>query len=239
MTLRPSPSAAPTPPDAVTAPAGLALWNPVRLLFSPAPWASLLYVVSYLIYGLFCFVVALVTVVVGAALGLTWLGLPLLLLALLIVRTLAAVERRRVGIVGARIGVARPRAGVRDPLRRQLRDGGTWRDFATLVLLWPYLFVVELFAFVFWSFCVMLLTCPLWYRYVPQTFENGTTGHGLELGWYPDGPHGDRRYGFFIGDLHSALGAAVTGLLLLTLVGSYLIVAAARHHVARVATLSG
>jgi hypothetical protein len=228
----------------VTAPpARLRRRNPVSLLFSAAPWASAGYLAGYLVVGAAWFVLSLSLLVVSGVLAITWIGLPLLVGALAVVRGLAAAERGRARIVGARIGPAYRRRAARPGLRaeviRRLGDPATWRDIVALVVLWPVLLVLDLVALIGWLLGLLLISLPFWYRYVPNDFDNGTSAHGIQLGYYPNGPHGSERYGFFIGDLHSALGAAGIGLLVLMLVGNYLVVGAARAHVRTIGALLG
>lgn len=205
--------------------------NPFSLLFSSAPWCAALYVVTSIPIAIAVFVLSVVLTVVGFGLSLTWVGLPLLLLALVTVQGLAAFERRRAGWVLGIDTTLPPRAmarGLRGQLTSRLRDPRTWREYVVLVALFPVLLVVDVIAFVLWLIPLALISLPFWYRYPPQTFDNGTSAHGVQLGYYPDGPQGTRRYGWFIDDLHSALLAAGAGVVLLALVGTYVVVGAAR-----------
>ena len=102
-------------------------------------------------------------------------------------------------------------------------------------MLWPWLFVLDLLGLLAWLIPLALVSLPFWYRYVPNTFDNGTSAHGIALGYFPDGPHGATHYGWFIDNTQSALGAAAIGLGLLLLVGNYAVVGAARVHVRAVA----
>ncbi len=217
-----------------SAPSQLRWRNPVSMLFSPAPWASAAYLLTYLIVGLAWFVVTLVLVVVSGILSVLWIGLPLLFISLAIVRACAAVERARARIVGVRIEPQYRRAtrpGLLGALRAQVTDPARRHDVVSLVLLWPVLFGLDLLAFLAWLIPLALISTPFWYRYVPETYANGTSGHGIALGYFPDGPHGATQLGWFIGDTQSALVAAAVGLALLMLVGNYAVVGAARTHV--------
>jgi Putative sensor len=231
----------PVPAVAASTPRRLRLGNPVSLLFSAAPWASAAYLASYLVCGVVYFGLALVLLVVGSVLSITWIGLPLLVAALLVTRGLAAAERGRARTVGVRLRAPRRRPvagpGLRAGLAARFGDASTWREMLVLVVLWPYLLALDLIGVLVWLSGWFLISLPFWYSHIHQRFDNGTTGHGLAFGWYPDGPHGTRRYGFYIGDLHSALGAAGIGVLLVLLVGNYVVVAFARTHVASVGRL--
>jgi len=216
--------------------------NPIALLASAAPWASAWYLATYLVLGALWFSIALTLLLTGTVLAITWIGLPLLLLAFATVRGLAAVERVRAGIVGLRVPSPPAPAGggsVTTRLRTRLQDGSGWRHVLLLVVLWPWLLAVDLAALIVWLISVMLISLPLWYRYPRQEFDNGIRAHGVQLGYYPDGPRGTRRYGWFIDDLHSSLLAASVGVVLLVLVANYAVLAAARHHVRMVVLLAG
>jgi hypothetical protein len=221
-------------PTRALAPSQLRWRNPVALLFSSAPWASALYLVSYVVFGVAAFALTLSLVLVSGVLSIFWIGLPLLLAALAVVRTGATIERGRARLVGVHLRAGyRPSegAGLFAALRTRLGDRARWRDLLALVALWPVLLVLNLFAFIAWLVPLTLISLPFWYRYVPNTFDNGTSAHGIVLGYLPDGPHGATRYGWFIGDIDAALVAAGVGLVLLLLVGNYLVVGAARLHV--------
>jgi hypothetical protein len=77
-----------------------------------------------------------------------------------------------------------------------------------------------------------LISLPIWYRYVPQRFDNGTTAHGVAFGSFPNGPHGSGARGVFVDDLSTALFAAALGVVLLLAAANYLAVAVARTHTA-------
>jgi hypothetical protein len=212
--------------------------NPVSLVLSSAPWCAAGYVSSYLVLGTMWFAVSVVLVLLGAGLSLTWVGLPLLLAALVATQLMAGIERRRAGaVLGWSSGAPRRTAaraaagiGVRGRLRSRLRDGATWQGLVVLVALYPAMLLVDLVGLICWLMPWTLISLPFWYRYPPQTFDNGTSGHGVELGYYPDGPTGTRRYGWFIDDAHSALIAAGVGVVLVLLVGNYVVVGSARLH---------
>jgi hypothetical protein len=224
------------------APSRLRVRNPISLLASPAPWASAWYLATYLVLGGLWFALTVAVLLTSTVLSLTWIGLPLLVLAFTVIRGLAGAERLRAGIVGLRVPAptARPVHGPMSArLRARLQDGQGWRRIVLLVVLWPWLLAVDLAALVVWLICVMLISLPFWYRYPRQQFDNGVRAHGVQLGYYPDGPHGTHRYGWFVDDLHSSLLAAGAGVVLLVLVGNYAVVAAARHHARMVVRLAG
>jgi hypothetical protein len=80
--------------------------NPLRMVFSVGPWAALAYVASYLVTGPVFFSLALSIGITAYVLSITWIGLPLLIGAALLVRGLADLERGRARLVGARIPAA-------------------------------------------------------------------------------------------------------------------------------------
>jgi hypothetical protein len=211
-------------------------------LVSSAPWASAAYLFSYLIAGVTWFAVTLTLILVSGILSIFWIGLPLLFLSLGLVRGMAAVERARARIVGITLTPRyrpAPKRGLRATLRNGITDPARWRDIVALVVLWPWLVLVDLLGLIAWLVPLTLVSLPFWYRSIPNHFDNGTSAHGIVLGYFPDGPYGATHYGWFIGDLSSALVAAGVGLVLLGLVGNYVVVGAARVHVRAVARWFG
>jgi hypothetical protein len=216
---------------------------PFPLLFSPAPWAAFWYLFGSMFLGIVWFSISFTFLAAGLALGLFWIGLPLLAAALAINRALAGVERRRIRTLG---GPPIPTpyrpvssSGLRAGLLERLKDPATRRDAVLLVALWPALFVIDTVAVVFWLVCFELMSLPIWYRYVPNTFDNGTKAHGVAFGNFPDGPHAGHHWGIFVDDRQSALIVAGVGLVLLVFAGNYLVVALARAHAAITRSLLG
>jgi hypothetical protein len=205
---------------------------PPALLFSPAPWTATWYLFCSLVLGAVWFTIAFTVLVTGAILGWLWLGLPLLAAGLALTRALASSERHRI-----RPPIAAPyrqvrKRGLRARLGERLRDPATRRDVVLLVVLWVPLFVLDTVALTVWLVSVALISLPIWYRYVPNTFDNGTTAHGVAFGSFPNGPHGGGARGVFVDDLPTALLAAAVGLVLLVAAANYVVVAAARTHAA-------
>jgi RND superfamily putative drug exporter len=224
------------------APARLRLRNPVSLLVSSAPWASAAYLLSYLIAGVIWFALTLTLILVSGILSIFWIGLPLLFATFSLVRVMASIERGRARLVGVTLRSSYRRAarpGLRSTLRNRITDRARWRDVVALVLLWPWLLAVDLIGLIVWLVPLFLVSLPFWYRFVPNTFDNGTSAHGIVLGYFPNGPHGATHYGWFIDSRSSALVAAAVGLAVLVLVANYVVVGAARIHVRAVARWLG
>lgn len=205
---------------------------PLPLLFSPAPWVAFGYLVTSMVLSVFTFSIAVTMLALGASLGLLWLGLPVVIIAIATVRALANVERRRLRPRIAPPYRALPSGPFRARLRARMRDPATRRDIVLLVALWPVLFVMDTVAVAFWLVCFELMSLPIWYRYVPNTFDNGTKARGQAIGYYPNGPYEGDHWGFFVRDNRSAFIAAAAGLVLLILAANYAVVAAARAHAA-------
>jgi hypothetical protein len=78
-----------------------------------------------------------------------------------------------------------------------------------------------------------MVTLPLWSWSVPSGFDGGGEAHGVMIGYTP-GPYstfGDGGFGVWIGDLPSAIAAAVVFAVLLV-PAWYLLVGVARVHLA-------
>jgi hypothetical protein len=90
---------------------------------------------------------------------------------------------------------------------------------------------LDLTVLTVWLVFLAGITLPIWYRAPRQTFGNGGTAYGVQLGYFPNGPHGHPGYGLYVDTLPTALLAA-TILLTLFLLFNYVLVATARarHH---------
>jgi hypothetical protein len=202
----------------------------VRLMLSRHPWAAAGYLLSYLLVGTVLFVVCVTTVCVAGGLSVTLAGLPLLVAAAVVVRGCADVERGRVLLL-LPSGVPSPYLPVRAPgLLAQLRvrwtDPATRRDLAYLVALYPVFLLLDTVVVTVWLSLLSLVASPLWYWAIPQTFPDGSTTHGLALGWFPHGSHGPGSWGVFVGDPGTALAVAAVSLLLFAAANRVLVAAA-------------
>jgi hypothetical protein len=211
--------------------------NPLRLAVSASPWRSAWFLLSYLLMGTLLFAVVVTATVTTAALAITLAGLPLLVASSVFVRGCASAERWRLRAVlpGPVRGGYRPvtQPGIMSQIRTRWRDPATWRDLAYLVGLWPPLLVLDVAVFSVWLTLLTGVTMPAWYWAPPQTFNNGQTGHGIQLGYFPNGPHGPGGWGLYVDTLPKALLAAA-GFLVAFLLFNYVLVLTARAH-ARIA----
>jgi len=212
--------------------------NPLRQLLAGSTWRAAGYLLAYLVWGWLLWVAVLTSTLVAAVLCITLLGIPLLVAAAGVIRGCANAERWRLrGVLAPPIhggyrAVRRP--GILAQVRTRWTDPATWRDFAYLFAVFPFLWALDLAVFVVWLVLLGGITVPVWYRYVPETFNNGQTAHGLQFGYFPNGPGGSGSWGWFIGNLHQALIAAGI-FLVLFLLFNYVLVGTARLH-ARIAS---
>lgn len=116
-----------------------------RYLLGAWPWRAALYLLSGALAGAALLVCVLLLAVVGGALAVVLVGLPLLLMLALVGIPVAAAERRRLRMVGPMpLGDphrAPERAGLAAWLRTRLQEQATWREFGYALLfagvLWP------------------------------------------------------------------------------------------------------
>jgi hypothetical protein len=213
--------------------------NPVGLLLSPAPWAAFWYLFAYLFTGTVLFAVALTATTAAVGLCVTIAGFPLLIAAAAVVKGCAAAERARLRTVCRDpVGAGyRPvtRPGLMARLTAQWTDPALWRDLTYVLGMYAPLMVLNWAALVVWLVLLAGITLPIWYPYPHQTFTIGVSGgspssaHGVQLGYFPHGPHGPGAWGLYVDTLPKAL--AVAGVcLILFLLFNYVLVAAARLH---------
>ncbi|ACU77530.1 hypothetical protein Caci_8715 [Catenulispora acidiphila DSM 44928] len=216
--------------------------NPVRMLFSAGVWASAWYLFSSMVVCTVLFCVITSITVTSTALVIVWAGLPLLIGTAYFIRGCAAMERGRArAVVPDGLPPMPPMddaEGFFATLRASWRSRVTKRGLVYFSVLYVPLFVLDTVVWVVWVVFLAGVTVPIWYRYIPRTFD-GRHMHGLEYGYFPNGPHGKDAIGFWIGsDLSAAVAAAAA--LVLLIAWNYVLVATARVHVSAVrATVVG
>ena len=214
--------------------------DPVRLVLSRGLWAGAWYLLAYQVVGWGLFAIALSAVLTGAVLGFTLAGLPVLVAAAATISWCANVERARLRTVDPEPVIGRYREpagpGVMNRLRTRWRDPATWRDVAYLLGVFVPLAALGLIVLAVWLVFLAGITLPIWYWAPRQTFGNGGTAHGVQLGYFPNGPHGHPGYGVYVDTLPKALLAAVV-FLILFLLFNYVLVATARAHATVARTL--
>lgn len=212
------------------------LRDPFRLALSPGLWAGAAFLLTYLLLGWGLFGVVFTVLTASAVLAITLAGLPVLIAAAVVVRGCANVERGMLRMVfrepvrGRYRRVTRP--GIMGQVATRWRDPATWRDIAYLIGLWVPLTILDAVVLVPWLIFLAGVTLPLWYR-APVNSCVGYCGaahaHGVQLGYFPNGPNGPGASGLYVSTLPKALLAAA-GCLVLFLLFNYVLVATARLH---------
>jgi hypothetical protein len=208
--------------------------DPVRLLLSRDLWAGARYLLGYQVVGWLLFSIALCVAATGAVASITLAGLPLLLAAATAIRWCANVERARLrrlcgdpGAGGYRQDEAH---GLLARVRARWADPATWRDVAYLIGMFVPLVTLGCVVLVTWLALLAGIMLPAWY-WAPWQSIHGVRYHGYQLGYFPNGPHADPGYGFYIDTLPKALLAAVA-FLIAFLLFNYVLLATVRAHVA-------
>ncbi len=207
--------------------------NPLHQLIAGSTWRAAWFLFAYLVWGCLLWAAVVTATVTAAALCITLAGIPLLIAAAGVIRGCANAERWRLREVlaapihGGYRAVRQP--GILGQVRTRWSDPATWRDFVYLFALFPFLWALDFAVVVVWLVLLAGITVPVWYRYVPETFNNGQSAHGLQFGYFPNGPSGSGSWGWFVGNLHQALIAAGICLVLFLLF-NYVLVGTARLH---------
>jgi hypothetical protein len=205
--------------------------DPLRLVFSKAPWMGAWYLLASLFTGTALFGITLAAVTGGALFGVTVAGIPLLIAAAGVVRWCADAERARLRpLLGDIAGRYVEAAGdaLLGRLATRWRDPATWRDVAYLLGLYVPLFALNCLVLAIWLTFFAGITLPIWY-WAPWQTIRGVRYHGYQLGYFPNGPHGHPGYGFYVDTLPRALAAAAV-FVILFLLFNYVVVATARLH---------
>lgn len=211
--------------------------NPLRQLVAGSTWRAAWFLLAYLVWGWLLWAAVFAATLTTVVLAITLVGIPLLVASAGVIRGCANAERWRLREVlagpihGGYRAVQRP--GILGQVRTRWTDPATWRDFAYLFGLFPLLWALDLAVIVVWLVLLGGITVPAWYWSVPETFNNGQAAHGLQFGYFPNGPNGSGGHGVFVDTLPRALLTAAV-FLVLFLLFNYVLVGTARLH-ARVA----
>lgn len=138
----------------------------------PSMGGSLVYLMTNLPLGIVSFTLLGTLTMVGVSTVLFWIGLPVLMLAVLAVRGAASAERARVHALLSTY-IAKPYRALPEGRwtvrwRARLVEGATWRDFAYLVLLFPVGTTEFVLVVTLWSLALTLTGLPLYVRYLPD-----------------------------------------------------------------------
>ncbi|MFD2420406.1 sensor domain-containing protein [Amycolatopsis pigmentata] len=138
----------------------------------PSTGGSLVYLVTNLPLGIVSFTLLVTLTTVGIATVLVWVGLPVLVLTVVVVRGAASAERARVhtllGTYIAKPYRPLPEGGWPARWKARLAEGATWRDFAYLVLLFPFGTAEFVLVVTLWSLALALTALPVYVRYLPD-----------------------------------------------------------------------
>jgi hypothetical protein len=210
------------------------------MAFSSGVWSAASYLLTYLFVGTALFTVILTATAISVGVVVVWAGIPLLIGTAYFIRGCVGFERGRARVVvpeGLPALEPAPAAeGVFGNLKAMWQDRTTQRGLLHFVLLYVPLFVLNTVVFTLWATFLGLVAVPIWYRFIPETFDNGSKAHGLSWGYFPNGPHGSGHWGFWIGSDQAAIVAAIVSLVLF-LAWNYVLVATARLNVSAVRTM--
>jgi Putative sensor len=152
----------------------MSLRAPIRRLiataFSTAPWRAMGFMVLSLVLGVVYFVALVVAIAVGVGTLIIWVGVPILVMAMVAWRAAAGAERWRAWrMLGTEIApaslVAPHRSTAPRELLRQLRaqttDPAAWRELLYLFLMFPIGIAELVVVTVGFSLSIGLLVMPV------------------------------------------------------------------------------
>ena len=208
--------------------------SPLRRAWWTTTWRAVWYLLAYQLMGWLLFGAGLTAVTVAAALSITLAGIPLLVAAAGIIHACAQYERSRLHAASGAPVEHRYREpdeppGLRARARAYWKDTATWREFAYLVGMFVPLVLLGGVVLAVWLTLAAGVTLPLWYWAPFNHFAHGLTVHGVQLGYFPNGPSGHGAVGVYVDSLPKALLTALACLLLLVLF-SYVVALTARTH---------
>ncbi|MFE9728433.1 sensor histidine kinase [Streptomyces sp. NPDC005794] len=159
----------------------------LRAPFEARTWRELGYVLLSLPISVVLFSVAVTMVSLGLGMLITFVGIPILAVGLVMCRGFGVVERGRArGLL--KLDVAEPepvrgKGGVVSWVGAVLRSGASWRHLLYAVLHMPWAVFAFTVAVTFWSYGWAAFTYPLW-RWVFPVYAGID---GIQL--YGDGTH--------------------------------------------------
>ena len=158
-----------------------------RGILSPASWGELVYAVIDLLPAVVFFAAILTLLAAGAGMLVIYLGIPVLMLALLVARFGGALQ---VGLARSLLGTPvllpgpfqRRSPGAKGLIGAVLRDGAAWRAvlyFLIKIVLAPVTFTM---AVALYSWGLGAVTYPVWRPFLPaQQAADGTWHSGAQM----------------------------------------------------------
>ncbi|CAM3667296.1 sensor histidine kinase [Kibdelosporangium persicum] len=138
-------------------------------MFTRRTWAELLYVLACLPMCVAGLVVMLVPLLVGTALSITFVGLPIAALGVLIARGLGNTYRRLAGsLLGVRVAKPGPPAPRRGVVPAVLINAASWRSVLYVVLKAPVGLVTFVVPALFWVYGLFMLTHVTYWFGLPE-----------------------------------------------------------------------
>ncbi|WP_052849229.1 sensor histidine kinase [Streptomyces avicenniae] len=172
----------------------------LRLPFQPRTLREGAHLALNLPLGIAGFTAAVTGLSVSLGLAVTFVGLPLMALVLVLMRSWGAFGRARARLLlGARIEEPEPlgerlralrqrREGWLVVLSGTLRDGQAWRSTAHALLMMPWGVLTFTLMAIAWAGSLSLLTYPIWFWPLHASGEEGIGIGGDRNRWVWDGP---------------------------------------------------
>jgi signal transduction histidine kinase len=152
--------------------------------FRKITWVELGYLLLGGLTSSLAFGVLLAGTIGGGLLGLTLVGLPVLVGAFWVARRLARLERERARLLGPPIPERwrhPAKSGVRARLGSYAGDPQTWKDLGWLTLLTPLGFGFAVGAATLWGVVGWALSTPLWWWAVPDGAQAEIAGSAWKV----------------------------------------------------------
>ncbi|MGW2208511.1 sensor histidine kinase [Streptomyces sp. NPDC001781] len=169
-------------------------------------WRQLGYALTGLPVAVALFVWTVTMISLGAGLLVTFVGVPVLALALVGCRGFGALERARAGAL-LKVRVAAPEPlepsgpGLLPWLGAVLRSGSSWRHLVYALVHFPWAVFSFSVAISFWTYGWALLTYPLWFWVFPMWAGQG----GIQL-------YGDDHHSVYLDNPFEITATALVGL---------------------------
>ncbi|MYW17630.1 sensor histidine kinase [Streptomyces sp. SID2955] len=188
----------------------------LRAPFEARTWREFAYVLLGLPISVVLFTWTVTMVALGAGLLVTFLGIPVLAVALAGCRGFGVLERGRArALLGLEVAAPEPlrtrRPGPAAWMGALLKNGSSWRHALYALLQFPWAVFTFSVAVTFWTCGWTLLTYPLWFWVFPTYAGDG----GLQL-------YGDAHHSVYLDNPFEITVTALVGLVF-TLVTPWLV----------------
>lgn len=139
---------------------------------NPPLLGSLAYLVMNLPIGVASFTFVVTTMAVGVSTAIVWVGVAVLVLAMLGMRGMTTLERLRVHtMLGTYVASPYRPTPARSRWLARVKDPATWKDMVYLLLMLPLGIAEFVVMIVLWTVSLYLTVLPIYWTWIPDDWH--------------------------------------------------------------------